>query len=562
MKLVECVPNISDGRRPEVYEAAANAAASVPGVTLLNVDPGGETNRTVITFVGSPEAVVEGAFQLIAKSVETIDMSSHKGAHPRMGAVDVVPFVPVSGVTMEECAELARRLGERCARELKLSIYLYEFAATSESRRNLADVREGEYEGLAKKIVDPKWKPDYGPAKFNARSGATVIGARKFLVAYNINLNTLDKRLATRVAFDIRERGRMTRDEQGEPILDAKGEPVWEPGILKSVKAVGWVIPEFGCAQISINLTDLDVTPLHAVFDTADERARARGLRVTGSELVGLVPRDVLLAAGRHYVTKMGRSPGIPEAALIHLAMRSLGLSEVKTFDPLERVIEYRLAEPARLVNMTLRGFVDELSADSPAPGGGSVSALAGAMGAGLAAMVANLSHAKKGMEAKQPDFERIAVRGQQLKDKLLAAVDADTAAFDKLLDAMRMRKETPEEIAARDAALNEATVGAIEIPLGVLETCPEVIELCREIGKIGLQASLSDAGVGTQVARAAAAGAYQNVCINMSGLGDKKRANALIKRADAAWETVKRLHAEAESELLAGLREQAGKAL
>lgn len=562
MKLVECVPNISDGRRPEVYEAAANAAASVPGVTLLNVDPGGETNRTVITFVGSPEAVLEGAFQLIAKSVETIDMSSHKGAHPRMGAVDVVPFVPVSGVTMEECAELARRLGERCARELKLSIYLYEFAATSESRRNLADVREGEYEGLAKKIVDPKWKPDYGPAKFNARSGATVIGARKFLVAYNINLNTLDKRLATRVAFDIRERGRMTRDEQGEPILDAKGEPVWEPGILKSVKAVGWVIPEFGCAQISINLTDLDVTPLHAVFDTADERARARGLRVTGSELVGLVPRDVLLAAGRHYVTKMGRSPGIPEAALIHLAMRSLGLSEVKTFDPLERVIEYRLAEPARLVNMTLRGFVDELSADSPAPGGGSVSALAGAMGAGLAAMVANLSHAKKGMEAKQPDFERIAVRGQQLKDKLLAAVDADTAAFDKLLDAMRMRKETPEEIAARDAALNEATVGAIEIPLGVLETCPEVIELCREIGKIGLQASLSDAGVGTQVARAAAAGAYQNVCINMSGLGDKKRANALIKRADAAWETVKRLHAEAESELLAGLREQAGKAL
>lgn len=562
MKLVECVPNISDGRRPEVYGAAANAAASVPGVTLLNVDPGGETNRTVITFVGAPEAVLEGAFQLIAKSVETIDMSSHKGAHPRLGAVDVVPFVPVSGVTMDDCAELARRLGERCARELNLSIYLYEFAATAEHRRNLADVREGEYEGLAKKIVEPKWKPDYGPAKFNARSGATVIGARKFLVAYNINLNTLDKRLATRVAFDIRERGRMKRDEQGEPILDAKGEPVWEPGILKSVKAVGWVIPEFGCAQISINLTDLDVTPLHAVFDTADERARARGLRVTGSELVGLVPRDVLLAAGRHYVTKMGRSPGIPEAALIHIAMRSLGLSEVKTFDPLERVIEYRLAEPARLVNMTLRGFVDELSADSPAPGGGSVSALAGAMGAGLAAMVANLSHAKKGMEAKQPDFERIAVRGQQLKDKLLAAVDADTAAFDKLLDAMRMRKETPEETAARDVALNEATVGAIEIPLGVLETCPEVIGLCREIGKIGLQASLSDAGVGTQVARAAAAGAYQNVCINMSGLGDKKRAKALIKRADAAWETVKTLHAEAEAELLTGLRKEAEKAL
>jgi glutamate formiminotransferase/formiminotetrahydrofolate cyclodeaminase len=562
VKLVECVPNISDGRRPAVYEAAANAAASVPGVTLLNVDPGGETNRTVITFVGDPEAVLEGAFQLIAKSVELIDMATHKGAHPRMGAVDVVPFVPVSGVTMEECAELARRLGERVARELKLSVYLYEFAAASEQRRNLADVREGEYEGLAKKIGDPKWKPDFGPAKFNPKSGATVIGARKFLVAYNVNLNTLDKRLATRVAFDIRERGRIKRDEQGEPILDAKGEPVWEAGILKSVKAVGWVIPEFGCAQISINLTDLDVTPLHVVFDTADDRARARGLRVTGSELVGLVPRDVLLAAGRHYVTKMGRSPGIPQAALIHIAMRSLGLSEVKTFDPQERIVEYRLAEPARLLNMTLRAFVDELSSDSPAPGGGSVSALAGAMGAGLAAMVANLSHARKGMEAKQPEFERIAVRGQALKDQLLAAVDADTAAFDKLLDAMRMRKETPEEIAAREAALNEATVGAIEIPLGVLEACPEVIELCREIGKIGLQASLSDAGVGAQVARAAAAGAYQNVCINMSGLGDKKRAKALIKRADAAWEKAKALHAVAEAELLAGLRKEAEKAL
>lgn len=562
MKLVECVPNISDGRRPEVYEAAANAAASVPGVTLLNVDPGGETNRTVITFVGDPEAVLEGAYKLIAKSVELIDMSTHKGAHPRMGAVDVVPFVPVSGVTMEECAELARRLGERVARELKLSIYLYELAAASEQRRNLADIREGEYEGLPKKIVDPKWKPDYGPAKFNPKSGATVIGARKFLVAYNVNLNTLDKRLATRVAFDIRERGRIKRDEQGEPIVDSKGEAVWEPGILKSVKAVGWVIPEFGCAQISINLTDLDVTPLHVVFDTADDRARARGLRVTGSELVGLVPRDVLLAAGRHYVTKMGRSPGIPDAALIHIAMRSLGLSEVKTFDPQERIVEYRLAEPARLVKMTLRDFVDELSSDSPAPGGGSVSALAGAMGAGLAAMVANLSHAKKGMESKQPEFERIAVRGQALKDRLLAAVDADTAAFDKLLDAMRMRKETPEEIAAREAALNEATVGAIEIPLGVLEACPEVIELCREIGKIGLRASLSDAGVGTQVARAAAAGAYQNVCINMSGLGDKKRAKALIKRADAAWEKAKSLHAEAEAELLAGLRKEAEKAL
>lgn len=556
MKLVECVPNISEGRRPEVYEAVAAAATSVAGVTLLNVDPGADTNRTVITFVGAPEAVLEGAFQLVRKGVELIDMTTHRGAHPRIGAVDVVPFIPVAGVTMDDCVELARRLGQRVGRELHVPVYLYEYACSAPHRRNLADVREGEYEGCARKLTDPRWRPDFGPAEFVPRSGAIVIGARKFLVAYNVNLNTLDKRLATRVAFDVRERGRMKRDDVGNPIVDDKGDPLWEPGLLKSVKAVGWVIPEFGCAQISINLTDLDVTPLHMAFDTCEERARERGLRVTGSEIVGLVPRDVLLAAGRHYLARMGRPTGVSEAALMHAAIRTLGLSELKPFDPKERVIEYRLAAPARLASMTVRDFVDELSSDSPAPGGGSVSALMASMAAGLASMVAVLSHTRKGFESKQADLDRIAVRAQTLKDVFLAAVDADTAAFDQLLEAMRMPKSTPEEQTARDAAMIEATVAATEVPLGVLESCPEVIELCMEVGRIGLQASLSDAGVGVQAARAAAAAAYQNVCINLAGLSDASRRASLVERADTAWSRAKNLHAEAETTILIKLRE------
>jgi glutamate formiminotransferase/formiminotetrahydrofolate cyclodeaminase len=557
MKIVECVPNISEGRRAEVYHAVADAAASVSGVTLLNVDPGADTNRTVITFVGEPDAVLEAAFRLVKKGVELIDMTTHRGAHPRIGAVDVVPFIPVANVTMEECAELARSLGERVGRELSIPVYLYEHACSAPHRRNLADVREGEYEGCARKLTDPQWQPDFGPASFVAKSGATVIGARKFLVAYNVNLNTLDKRLANRVAFDIRERGRMRRDDDGNPILDAKGEAVWEPGLLKSVKAVGWVIPEFGCAQVSINLTDLDVTPLHVVFDACEERARERGLRVTGSEIVGLVPLSVLLDAGRHALAKMGRPTGVPQAALVHTAIRTLGLSEVKAFDPKERVIEYRLElAPPRLAAMSLREFLDELSSESPAPGGGSVSALAASAAAGLAAMVAVLSHTKKGFESKQEALDRIAVRGQQLKDAMLAAVDADTAAFDTLLEAMRMPKETTEDQQARNTALADATVGAAAIPLGVLEACPEIIELNREIATIGMQASLSDAGVGAQAARAAAAGAYQNVCINLAGLSSEdSRKASLLARADAAWSRAKELHALAEEEILVKLR-------
>ncbi|HKR64170.1 MAG TPA: glutamate formimidoyltransferase [Thermoanaerobaculia bacterium] len=555
MKLVECVPNISEGRRPEIYEAVAAAAASVAGVTVLNVDPGAETNRTVITFVGEPEPVLEAAYQLVKRGVELIDMTTHRGAHPRIGAVDVVPFVPVAETDLDECAELARRLGDRIGRELSVPVYLYEHACSAPHRRNLADVREGEYEGCSRKLADPRWQPDYGPAQFVPRTGAIVVGARKFLVAYNVNLNTMDKRLATRVAFDIRERGRMKRDAEGNPILDAQGEPTWEPGLLKSVKAVGWVIPEFGTAQVSINLTDLDVTPLHVAFDACDEKARERGLRVTGSEIVGLVPRQVLLDAGRHYLARMGRPDGVPESALVQMAIRTLGLSEVKPFDPNERVIEYRLGDKPRLASMTLREFVDELSSESPAPGGGSVSALAASMAAGLAGMVAVLSHTKKGFESKHADLNRIATRTQELKDALLAAADADTAAFDRFLEAMRMPKGD-----ARDVAMADATVGAAEVPLRVLEMCPEVIELNTEIARIGLQASLSDAGVGAQMGRAAAAGAYQNVCINLAGLASSdSRKASLLARADAAWERARALHELAEQEILVALRRNAG---
>jgi glutamate formiminotransferase/formiminotetrahydrofolate cyclodeaminase len=559
MKLVECVPNVSEGRRPEVYRAIAEAAARVPGVTLLDVDPGVETNRTVITFVGAPEAVLEGAWQLLGAAIGRIDMSQHQGAHPRLGAIDVVPFVPVSGVTMAECVELARRLGERAGRELALPVYLYEHAATRPERRNLADIRAGEYEGLAQKLADPAWAPDFGPALFHPRTGATVVGARNFLVAYNVNLNTTDKRLAARIAGEIREKGKKRLDERGRPVLDPDGNEVWDPGLLRGIKAVGWTIPEFGCAQISINVTDLEATPLHVVFDTCEERARAHGLRVTGSELVGLVPRACLLDAGRHYLARMGRSTGVPEPTIVHVAVRTLGLSEVKPFDPRERVIEVRLARPAPLAAMTLAAFVDELSADSPAPGGGSVAALAGALAAALAAMVANLSHAKRGFEAQRAALERIAVAGQELKSRLLAAVDADTAAFDAYLAATRLPQATAAERAAREAKLTETPSGTIEVPMTTLEACPEILGLCLEVAEIGMAASISDAGAGAELARAAAAGAYQNVCVNLPGLDDPAARASLLARADAAWSESQRLHAEADARILGRLRAAAG---
>ena len=559
VRLVECVPNISEGRRPEVYEAVAAAAASVPGVSVLDIDPGAETNRTVITFVGEPEAVLEGAFALLVAALERIDMSGHSGAHPRMGAVDVVPFVPVAGVTMQECADLARRLGERAGRELNLPVYLYEHAAASPQRRNLADVRSGEYEGLATKLADPAWQPDFGPTAFQPRAGATAIGARPFLVAYNVNINTTDKRLAARIAADIREKGRKRLDTAGKPVHDESGAEIWDPGLLQGIKAVGWTIPEFGCAQVSINVTDLQATPLHVVFDTCVERATVHGLRVTGSELVGMVPRDVLLAAGRHYLTRMGRSTGVPEAYLVHVACRTLGLSEVKAFDPAQRVIEYRLAEPGPLAASTLTAFADELSSDSPAPGGGSVAALAGALAAGLAAMVANLAHPKRGFEDRREALDRLASEGQQLKDRLLAAVDADTAAFDAYLDALRMPSGSPEQAAARREAITVATIGTIEIPMVTLEAAPRIAQLCIEAARSGMPSSLSDAGTGAALALAAASGAYQNVCINLPGLSDATAREQLLARADAAWEQTQDLVRLAGALTVTALRAAAG---
>ncbi|MCG6962642.1 MAG: glutamate formimidoyltransferase [Acidobacteria bacterium] len=535
MKLVECVPNISEGRRAEVYEAVAQAAASVSGVRLLDVDPGEETNRTVITFVGAPDAVVDGAFELVRKAASLIDMRSHHGAHPRMGAVDVCPFVPVAGVTMDECVELAHRLGKRVGEELGLPVYLYEFAATRPERRSLADIRQGEYEALAEKLEDPSFAPDYGPAKLVPEFGAMVIGARKFLVAYNVDLNVTDKRWANRVAFDIREKGR-TKTGPG-------GESTEEPGLLKGVRAIGWYIPEYGCAQVSINLVDLDQTPVHKAFDTCEERAQARGMRVTGSELVGLIPRQAILDAGHHYLKRMGRSRGVPEADVVHAAERSLGLSDVAPFDPKEKVIEYILAPERPLVSMTLQEFADETSRDSAAPGGGSVAALAGALSAALAAMVANLAHPKGKLADNRDELEEIAVEAQQLKQRLLDSIDADTWAFQRLMAANKMTG--PE----KDGAVREATLEAARVPLAVAEACPRLAELCGRVAEIGMAASVSDAGVGAGMAQAAAAGAAMNVRINLQGMDDDEAAE-LVKRADEAVDVTSARAGEVQAEV------------
>jgi glutamate formiminotransferase/formiminotetrahydrofolate cyclodeaminase len=518
MRIVECVPNISEGRRPEVYGAIAQAAAAVPGVRLLDVDPGRETNRTVITFVGEPEAVLEGAFQLIRASLELIDMREHRGAHARMGATDVVPFVPVSGVAMEECVELAHRLGRRVGDELGVPVYLYEYAAARPDRHSLAAIRKGEYEALPKKLQDPGFAPDYGPAEFVPRFGATVIGARKFLVAYNVNLNATDKRWANRVAFDVREKGRT--------VTDAEGRSVEQPGMLKAVRGVGWYIPEYGCAQVSLNLVDLDTTPLHVAFDACEESARARGIRVTGSELVGLVPKQSILDAGRHYLRRMERSAGIPLADLVHVAVRSLGLDDVAPFEPKEKIIEDILAPARPLASLPVQGFADETSRDSAAPGGGSVAALAGALAAALAAMVANLAHAKPAYAGARDELEAVAVRAQELKQQQLDAIDEDTWAFQKLMAASS---------SGDGGARRAATLHAAEVPLRVAEGCPEIAALCRRALAIGMPASASDAGVGAGMARAAAVGAAMNVAINLQDMTADPVAADMRRRADNA---------------------------
>lgn len=521
-KLVECVPNFSEGRDRAILDAIAAVIGGVEGVRLLDVDPGAATNRTVFTFVGSPEGVEEAAFRGIARAAELIDMSKHQGAHPRMGGTDVCPFVPVSGVTMEECAQIARRLGERVGRDLRIPVYLYENAASRRERRSLAAVRAGEYEGLPAKLADPAGKPDFGPAEFNPRTGATAIGARQFLIAYNVNLNTRDKKLASEIALNIRENGRLKKDAAGKAVLDAAGNKVYTPGRLKAVRAVGWTIEEYGCAQVSINLIDYTVTPPHVAFETCVEEAARLGLRVTGSELVGLIPKTALVEAGRYYLARAGKSTGVPEKELLHTAVRSLGLAELTPFDLSKKVIEYAVADTkGSLVEMTARGFADELSSDSPAPGGGSVAALCGALGGALAAMVANLTVGKKGLEASWGPMKELAPRGQELKDWFLWAVDEDTRAFNRVMDAFRLPGKSPAEAAAKERAVQEATQRAAEVPLSVLERSLEVFALAEQAVAQGNPNSVSDAGVAALCARTCAEGAYLNVVINLKSLTD-----------------------------------------
>ncbi|RLE27238.1 MAG: glutamate formimidoyltransferase [Acidobacteria bacterium] len=521
MKIVECIPNISEGRRAEIYDAVAQAAAGVAGVQVLDVDPGAETNRTVITFVGESEAVLEGAFQLIKASFELIDMREHSGAHARQGATDVCPFVPVSGISVEECVELSRRLAKRVGDELGVPVYLYEFAATRPERKSLADIRQGEYEALEEKLKTDEFAPDFGPATFVPSFGVMVTGVRKFLVAYNVNLNVTDKRWANRVAFDVREKGRM--------VSGPDGVKVQKPGALKAVRGVGWYIPEYGCSQVSMNLVDLDVTPMHVAFDACAKSAEKRGMRVTGSELVGLVQRKSLVDAGRHYLQKMHRSPGVPSVDLVHAAVRSLGLAELAPFDPAKNIIEDMLAPERPLASMTLQEFADETSRDSTAPGGGSVAALAGATGAALAAMVANLPHPKAAFAGVREELESIAVRGQEVKQYLLDAIDDDTWAFQKVMEAGKL------PAAQREVAMREATLGAAAVPLAVVEMCPEIVDLCRRALDVGMKASASDAGVGATMARSAAVGAAMNVSINLQEMTDDAEAADMLQRADAA---------------------------
>lgn len=514
--LVECVPNFSEGRDRSVIDAIARAISGVGGVRLLDVDAGADTNRTVYTFVGAPDAVAEAAFQGMAAASQLIDMSKQQGAHPRMGALDVCPIVPISGVTMDQCVELAQTLGRRMAEAFALPVYFYEYAATRPERRNLADIRAGEYEGLRKKLADPSWAPDAGPATFNARLGATVVGAREFLIAYNVNLNTREQKLANEVALNIREAGRLKRDAQGQVVTDAEGRQLRVPGRLKAVKAIGWTIEQYRQAQVSINLLSYRTTPLHLVFETTREEAAKLGLVVTGSELVGLTPLEPLVEAGRYYLRKQGRSTGLPERELVELAIQSLGLAQLSPFDPDKRVIEYAVRVAAPLASMTVERFVDEVSSNSPAPGGGSAAALAGSLGAALAAMVANLTVGKAGYESAWESSSALAERAQALKAALLAAVDEDTKSFDGVLAAMRLPKGTEDEKSARAAAIATAYEQATAVPLATARLCLQALELAEQAAVTGNRNSASDAGVGALLAKTGLDAALMNVRINL----------------------------------------------
>lgn len=545
-KIIECVPNFSEGRDMNVIKQITGVIESVDGVELLDVDPGKATNRTVVTFVGTPEAVVEAAFLAVSKAKQLIDMSKHSGEHPRFGATDVCPLVPVAGITMKETVEWARKLAERIGDELRYPVYCYEHAALTDTRRNLATVRSGEYEGLKDRLKDQAWKPDFGPAEFVPRTGAIAVGARDFLVAYNINLNTTSTRRANAIAFDVRERGRVKRKGHpltGEIVKDGKGKPVMIPGSLKSVKAIGWFIEEYGIAQISMNLTNISVTPIHVAYDEVFKRAEARGVRVTGSELVGLVPLKAMLEAGKYFLRKQQRSVGVPDSELIRIAVKSMGLDELGPFSPDEKIIEYRIRKKDRklLRDLTLEAFMHETASESPAPGGGSVSAYIGAVGNALASMVANLSSHKRGWDERWEEFSDWAEKGKVIQEELLDLVDRDTEAFNAIMTAFGMPKSTDAEKAERKAAIQKATLHAIEVPLQVMRTAFRGFEIAEAMVEKGNPNSMTDAGVGALALRTAVLGAYLNVKVNMADVkelpGVRKMLEEAVRLRDQALE-------------------------
>lgn len=551
-QLIECVPNFSEGNDLSIIRQITDQIEKVEGVKLLNVDPGKATNRTVVTFVGAPEAVIEAAFWAIKKASELIDMSKHKGEHPRMGATDVCPLIPIAGISMEETAEYAKKLAARVGSEIGIAVYLYEAAQPNSARNNLSVIRAGEYEGFFKKIKLPEWKPDFGPAEHSAKAGSTVIGARDFLVAYNINLNTTSTRRANAIAFDVREAGRVKREGNpvtGKIVTDEAGKPVNIPGTLKSVKAIGWFIEEYGVAQISMNLTNINITPVHIAFDEVCKKANERGIRVTGSELVGLIPLKAMLDAGKYFLQKQQRSLGVSEKELIKIAVKSMGLDELAPFNPEERIIEYLLKNKsdAKLVSMNLVDFANETASESPAPGGGSISAYMAALGVSLATMVANLSAHKPGWDERWDEFSNWAVKGEALKNDLLKLVDEDTAAFNKIMAAFSLPKGTEEEKKSRTQEIQNATKYAIEVPFKVMELSFAAMEICKAMCADGNPNSVTDAGVGALCARSAVMGAFLNVRINASGLADKAYTAAIIEKG----KIIEQKTLEAESAIL-----------
>lgn len=551
MQIIECVPNFSEGRDMSVIKLITDEIEAVEGARLLDVDPGKATNRTVVTFVGSPEVVVEAAFRAIKKASEVIDMSRHKGEHPRMGATDVCPFIPISGITMEETVEWSKKLAERVGRELQIPIFLYEYSASDPRWKSLSNIRSGEYEKMAEKLTQPDFTPDFGPKKLNEKAGVTAIGARDFLIAYNVNLNTTSERRANSIAFDVRENGRVLREGDpvtGKAVKDADGNEVRIPGACKAVAGIGWFIPEYGVAQVSMNLKNINITPLHIAFDECCKSAEKRGMRVTGSELVGLVPLNVLLDAGRHFLKKQERSTGVAEAELIKIAVKTMGLDELTPFDPDKKIIEYRMRDTnsAPLVSMTLAAFADETASESPAPGGGSISAYVAALGVSLAGMVANLSSHKRGWDERWEYFSNYADTAQRLKKSLLHLVDEDTRSFNAIMDAFKLPKDTAEAKAARTEAIQAATKYAIEVPFKVVQLSVESFELIEAMAAEGNPNSVTDAGVGALCARAAAHGAYLNVKINTGSYQDKvfvekilAEGQALVAKADAAEQKI-----------------------